>query len=118
MFSLLTLNIFHAFFTAFIVDFEQVNVSYGNDILDFLHRVNHQRKAASEIPLLLEFGQLHPLPNQTVGFFDSQYLWKESIAILLFLRGVGHQGKAASGITPFGWIWPVMSLVPADCQFL
>ena len=29
-------------------------------------------------------------------FFDHQYLWKESVDILIFLRGNNHQGKAES----------------------
>ena len=39
--------------------------------------------------------------NQITVFFDHQYLWKESIDILDFLRGNNHQGKIGSEATSF-----------------
>ena len=37
--------------------------------------------------------------NQITGFFDLQYLWKQSIDILDFLHGDNCQGKVTSEIT-------------------
>ena len=45
--------------------------------------------------LLVECGQLCHLPSQIAGFFDHQYLWKESVDILVSLHGVSHKGKVA-----------------------
>ena len=38
--------------------------------------------------------------NQTIGFFDQQYIWKESD----FLHGDFHQGNVASKTSTFGWV--------------
>ena len=45
--------------------------------------------------LLVECGQLCHLPSQIAGFFDHQYLWKESVDTLVSLNGVSHKGKVA-----------------------
>ena len=44
------------------------------------------------------------LSSQIAGFFDPQYLLKESINMLQFLNGGNHQEKVESGATPFGSI--------------
>ena len=56
--------------------------------------------------------------NQTPGFLDSEYLWKESIDVLGFLHGACHQGKVAYETTTFGWVWPVKSLAQSDFRIL
>ena len=56
-------------------------------------------------PLLVGFGKVCLLFNQIAGFFDHQYLSKESICILDFLHGFNHQGKVASEIITFSWVW-------------
>ena len=43
----------------------------------------------------------NPSTNQIAGFFDHQYLWKQSNDILDFLHGGNHQGKVTSGATTF-----------------
>ena len=50
------------------------------------------------LTFLLGCGQLCPSSNQITAFFDTQYLWKESINIDFF-HGDNLQGKLASEIT-------------------
>ena len=47
------------------------------------------------------------MSNQIVGLFNHQYLWKETINFLDFLRG-DIERKIASEATVFGWMWPDM----------
>ena len=58
------------------------------------------------------------LSNQIPGFFDHQYLWKESIGILDFLHGDNHQRKVASETTTLGWMRSVGSLIQLECRIL
>ena len=60
---------------------------------------------------MIECDQLCLSSNQITVFFDTQYLWKESISIVDFLNGDNHQGKVVSKSTIFGWVWPVGPLV-------
>ena len=69
-----------------------------------------------ELPLLVGYDQLCLLSNQIAGVFDHQYLWKESIAILVFLHGVIHQGKAASETITFGWVRSVVTFMQSICR--
>ena len=52
------------------------------------------------------------------GFFNHQYLWKESSVILNFQHGVNHQAKVASKNTTFCWARPVVPLTKSDCKIL
>ena len=70
------------------------------------------------IPFLVKCGQLNPLSNQIARFFDCQYMWKESTAILAFLHGDILQGTVASETTFFGWVRLVVPLVQSDCMIL
>ena len=45
-----------------------------------------------------------PLSNQIAGFFDHQYLSKESIDIFDFLHGDYQPGKVESETTDFDWV--------------
>ena len=58
------------------------------------------------------------LTNQLAGFFDHQYVGKESIDILVFLHVVSYQWKIASETTTFSWVWPVVSLIQSNCRIL
>ena len=58
--------------------------------------------------------QLYFSSSQTAGFFDHQYLWKESINILDFL----HQKEVAPGTTTFGWVWAIVPLIQSDRSIL
>ena len=51
-------------------------------------------------PFLVGYGQLCLFFIQTTGFFDQQYIWKESD----FLHGDFHQGNVASKTSTFGWV--------------
>ena len=56
------------------------------DIIDFLRGNNHQGEIGDETSA---FGWVWPVvplfqSNQIVGFYDHQYLWKESSEILVF----------------------------------
>ena len=56
------------------------------DIIDFLRGNNHQGEVGDETSA---FGWVWPVvplfqSNQIVGFYDHQYLWKESSEILVF----------------------------------
>ena len=42
------------------------------------------------------------MSNQIKGFFDYQYLWKESIIVLDFWRIDSYQKKVASTVTTAG----------------
>ena len=57
------------------------------------------------------------LTNQLAGFFDHQYVGKESIDILVFLHVVSYQWKIASETTTFSWVWPVVSLIQSNVGF-
>ena len=48
------------------------------------------------------------MSNQIVGLFNHQYLWKETINFLDFLRGDSYQRKIASEATVVDWMWPDM----------
>ena len=52
------------------------------DLLNFLHGNNHQERLHLRLPLLVGFGQLYLLSNQTAGIIDHQYLWKKLNNIL------------------------------------
>ena len=60
--------------------------------LDFLLITINGRKDPRP-PLLVGCGQLYLSPNRIVGFFDRQYLGKESINTLDFLLGDNDQQK-------------------------
>ena len=45
------------------------------------------------------------LSNQIAGFFDHQYLWKESINILEFLHEGSQQGKISSETFSIYYFW-------------
>ena len=49
------------------------------------------------------------LSNEIAGFFDPQYLLKESINMLQFLHGFSHQRKVASEATTFSSMWTGVS---------
>ena len=49
------------------------------------------------------------LSNQIAGFFDHQYLWKETINALDFLHINSYQRKIVSQGTSVGWMWPGVS---------
>ena len=48
-------------------------------------------KKHPRLPLLAGCGHLSFLFNQIVGFYDHQFLWKDSSDILVNLHGVSHQ---------------------------
>ena len=52
--------------------------------------------------LVLQLWPKMLLTNHTAGFFDREYLWKESIDVLVFLQGACDQGKVASKTTFLG----------------
>ena len=54
--------------------------------------------------------------NQIAGFFDQQYIRKESIDIVDFLHEDNHQGTAASKTATFGSMWLVKPLIQSDCR--
>ena len=80
----------------------------SSNLLDFWYGVSHQTKVACLTTSLGWVCQLCPLPNEIAGFFDHQYLWKESSDIQ---HGVCHQGKTAPETTTFGWMQLVVPLV-------
>ena len=51
------------------------------------------------LPLLLGFSQLCNLLSQITGFFDHQYICRESIDILNYLHGAIHQGRQHLGLS-------------------
>ena len=66
------------------------------------------------------FGWVWPIvlsSNQIAGFYDHQFVWKES-NFLVFLQGDNHQGKIASEAATLGWVWPVAPLTQRDCRNL
>ena len=56
--------------------------------------------------------------NQIAVFFDHQYLWKESIDLLVFLHGDNHQRKIASETTTLDVIWAIVLPTQSDCRIL
>ena len=56
--------------------------------------------------------------NQIVEFLAYQYLWEESIDILVFFHGVNPQRREAFEESTFGWVGPVVSLVWSVCMIL
>ena len=42
---------------------------------------------------------------QIAGFFDCQYLWKETINVLDLVYTNSYQKKIVSKITSVGWVW-------------
>ena len=77
------------------------------DVLEFLHRYDHQGKVASEY----YFGwvwQVIPLVRSNCWI-----LWYISISGKNhFLHENKHQGKVVSETTIFGWIWPICTSCP------
>ena len=51
-----------------------------------------------------------------IAISDHQYLWKESIDLLIFSHGDNHQEKVASETSTFGWVLRVVPLVQSDCM--
>ena len=58
------------------------------------------------------------LSNHISGFFDHQYLCKESIDISDFSHVDNRQGKVACQTTFFGGVSPVKSFIQVDCRTL
>ena len=83
------------------------------DVLEFLHRYDHQGKVASEY----YFGwvwQVIPLV-----WSNCWILWYINISGKNhFLHENKHQGKVVSETITFGWIWPIVPLVQSDCWIL
>ena len=50
------------------------------------------------------------LSNKIAGFFDHQYLWKETIIVLDFLRRISYREKIGCKSTIVDWVLscPVM----------
>ena len=90
------------------------------DTFDLVHEDNHQPKVGSErLLLLVGCGQVCLSSSQSAGFFDDQYLWKESSDILsIILHRVSPQVKIASETTTFHWVWPIVLLVKSYCWIL
>ena len=63
-----------------------------------------------KLPLFIGCGQSCVLSNQIVGFFDNQYLWKESSDLSFFLHG-NHQLKVGPETTIF---WLVVACCISD----
>ena len=53
------------------------------------------------------------MSNQAVGFFDHQYLRKETINVLDFLHKDSYQREIVSKSSTVGWTWPG---VPSEDQ--
>ena len=51
-------------------------------------------------------------------FFQYQYLCKESVDILDFLKGDNYQEKVASDPAAFGWMWSRVPPVQSDWRIL
>ena len=56
--------------------------------------------------------------NQNAGFFDHQYLWKESSSVIVFLHVVSRQGKAPYETTTFAWVLPIVPLMQLNGRIL
>ena len=67
---------------------------------------------------MVGFGQVCLLSKQIAGFFDQQYLWKESVDILDDFHGDIHEGKVACEFTIYGWLKPGLLLVQSKSRIL
>ena len=56
--------------------------------------------------------------NQIAGFFDYQYLCKESVDTSDFLDGTSYQVKVVFKTTGFDWVRSVLPLAQTDCRIL
>ena len=57
--------------------------------------------------------------NQNAGFFDQQYLPKESVDILKFLcEDDHHRNVGSETIITFGWMWLSVPLIWSDCKII
>ena len=63
------------------------------------------RREHLRLPFLPGCGQLCLLTNQTAGFFNHQYLRKESIVILVFFAQGQSLRKCGFEATNFDWVW-------------
>ena len=54
--------------------------------------------------------------NQNAGFFDHQYLWKESSSVIVFLHGVSHQWKVPYETTTFALVRPIVPLMQLNSR--
>ena len=79
-------------------------------MLDFLHKDSHQAKVASGTT---SFGQIWE-----AGFFDHQYLRKDSSDLLDVLQGDNHQEKVACETAFYVWVWPTVAKSSSLHDFL
>ena len=81
----------------------------STNLFDFLHEDDHQGKVPCKT---ISFGQvcrLYLSANQIAGFFDHQYLWKESsdLSMDLYVE-----------IVKVALVWLVVSLIQSDRRIL
>ena len=81
----------------------------STNLFDFLHEDDHQGKVPCKT---ISFGQvcrLYLSANQIAGFFDHQYLWKESsdLSMDLYVE-----------IVKVALVWLVVSLIQSDQRIL
>ena len=58
------------------------------------------------------------LSNAISGFFDHQYLWKETVNVLHFLDRDSNPGKTVCKTTTAGRMWPGMPSHAHACLVL
>lgn len=90
-----------------------ISLEEVNQNLRFLHGVSHQGKVTSGCTTFGWF--LASCVSSPVRFRDSlivnQYLWTQSIEVLVFLHVDGHQRKLVSQDYHFYWVWLGVPLI-------
>ena len=63
-------------------------------------------------------GLLYLSCNQIEGFFDQQWIWKETIDVFNFLHRGNHHGKLVFKTNALIWVWSGVPLSQLDSRIL